>query len=1434
MTYLTYLANECRDEAKSLGTTYIDSLDTLVNDIRKKQSIAMFRQFPFPFLVKKKFGSFQGRLIAAKEIITVHGEEYAVIKLLSILVKSNHDYDDFQNNPERHGDKYLRRCKTNDIIQYFTGRLKTNPPEPKPEMTEDEQSFLFASKFSDPDYELKNEDLIYESENWIELINSEPYSSYMEAVHETVYEIVTEAKTDDAFIPIKRNPDYGIIFFRIPERKAVFLAELYKKESATGNELVDKWNIRNFKENLIKIARRSYPQYLLGDFLFWKDLQRDTKSNFSLSGEEIETLASIGRDKSFPLFIKGRAGSGKSTILQYLFAEYFARYLSYQGAVPPVYFTYNSELLNQAQRFVFGLLKNNHNFYSTFEKFDEDDINQRLDFSFNELKAFLLTLVDNKEKFQHINYINYSKFLSEYQKKFNADNNAQRYYSPDVSWHVIRTYIEGIDIDDYLEPEEYPLIEKDQQTVSPETYDKVYTIVWIWYKKFKEENDLWDDQDLVRYILENDLAVPQFSGIFCDEAQDFTRIEMELIYRLSIFSRRKIRYDCVAKVPFAFAGDELQTLNPTGFRWDALTALFTEKFILSSYPDNAKIPKLNFRELKNNYRSTQNIVNFSNSLQLFRAKRFNIKRLEPQLPWDDSDSVPVSYFDINSADFWNGVRQLNDIVFIIPCNEGDELHYIEHDPILSTHVHIDNGTPDINILSANLSKGLEFNHVVVWNFGELDGIEYLKNRPDDEDISQRLPLEYHINKTYVAISRAKQKLFIADTDKGITCLWSITNDSILIKENIDWINGTNKIWDINDNLSSYIPGNINDFDIKNSIDIRDVAIQFKENGISSGSSLLLRQAARSFTNNKDIQDAKECEGLANIIDTNYLAAGNCFYEGGYQDLAIISFWLDNKIESGKFDGFKKIIEISKLQNKEKAHYLIANALLSPAKESIETCIRHLSTASHDEILLVNKYPNIISEHLIINIGNQAMAKIIKSIIQKNLIDKRLINRLDTIKNNNLFKIPLADLGDMAFKLNDYKLAIEYWDKIAGYDKNNSNYLLALSTIKEFPDNIHALYNAKKFKEIIDSFENYHGETTQDNWFYIVDSYIYENNNIMAFKYMHHITDSKSFDMLNKKHNLSFSSKESSIIAICHKIAEFKEEKNWGSIQSIIASSKNNNINPLYIALALSKTTSLGNQAASIQKPISDFLEREMIKHFRNIPDQFILDVGIAVEKAGRRIDTLKYYEEALNYFTDNEEKQRFAAERWIATKELQAKLKNTSEKLIKERINEAKDMREKYKIYDSKLPTSVENSDWPSLFEYIIKNEMENKIPVIEKPQRKLKVVAKPVEKPEEEKRGTDEPVQKQHIDFIFDKYKFDYYQNQRRLNITDISEGKSIIVNNGEVKSLDYSIVKNDNEPDMSFKIMETPITIYIEEDVIMQHITVRFDETKIAFNFF
>jgi hypothetical protein len=1423
MDYVVYIADECRREAKTHN--YTDALEKLAGDVERKQNVANFDQFPTPFFVKKKFGAFQGRLIAAQEIININGTDYAIMKFLAILVKADKEYSEFQNNAKANGDKYLKRINSVDLKKAIEERVAEKPPIKKQSLSDEEKSFLYSSNTN---YSLENESLIYESEDWIKAINSKPYINYLSPICNAISSIVSKDSADIHFKNIESLSNHNIVFFVDHEKKYLFLIGLCSSEEDSSN-IFEQWKKRQESTDIARLARRSYPNYLLADPDIWFDIEKDPQSNFALSGEEITVLKSINEQNPFPLFINGRAGSGKSTILQYIFAEYFSRHLSYQDAVPPpVYFTYNSELLKQAKIFVTGLLKTNSNFAEKIQgKIDDNDLSGKLDMSFNELRKYLLSIAGDEDHFLQDKYINYSTFIKLWTEKFKADKIAQKEYPADISWHVIRTYIEGISPEDYLEPEEYVGLEKDQKTVSPELYLKIYKTVWEWYKNLKEEQNLWDDQDLVRYIIESELATPRFSGVFCDESQDFTRIEMEVIYRFSIFSDRDIPVQYVSKIPFAFAGDELQTINPTGFRWDAITALFTEKFILSVCPDKSRIPaKPNFKELKNNYRSTQNIVNFCNALQLFRADRFNIPNLLPQYPWKNSVGPGVARFEPKSADFWQGVKENSDsVVFVIPCNEGEEIEWIRGDSELSVNINIHNETADILVLSASSAKGLEFPHVAVWKFGNQNGLDKLINKPENEDPAQLLPLQYHINKTYVAVSRAKSKLYILDDDTGINYLWRVTKDSDLINSYLFGITKTQKNWD-HSNLEIYKEGSISDFSDNVTDNQEETAKQLMGNGLSSKNSYFLRQAARIFTNLKNTQQSAKCAGYAEVFDNNYLSAGEYFLEGGWADLAVQAFFLANTIDSnGDFkntDGFKKIKEVCALNSSlsNSLYCQVALVVCNLAENSLNNLLDLLlndTTWNFDKFFPHGALKEAISSAL--NISLERMADSRKS-------SEHLLQKMVKLYQQKIISIQPEIIAFIAYHLSNYKLAVEYWDMSTKKDDNK--YKTAQTRLKGFPDNISLLFSEKNYSRIVDEYNKYTGKISDNALLIVIEALFFEKQNNAGFNEIaKNICSTAQFEKIIQLCSSCLNKKETDILSICQRVSIIFNET-WNKTLKIIEDAKNGDINPLYVAIALARTEKLPSQPAATQKPVSDFLEKEFIKQFESIPDSLVFDIGTALEKAGRRIDILKYYELAQKRFAENADtdNERIAVERWIHTKEIQVKHSGNKDAIL--RGQEAEVKRKDYGISD-KIDDFITLDRKSSVIKYIIDTEMSRTADKI-----KSKVIVKKHSENQSGKKGGYDRSIKQKVEFDLEGYHLVYFTEARRLNIASNSDGRTI--------SLLHSVKKNDcaltndyiltdsftNEIGYCQRIEGTAIYFCIEEKI-----TVLLENINVVINF-
>ena len=176
-------------------------------------------------------------------------------------------------------------------------------------------------------------------------------------------------------------------------------------------------------------------------------------------------------------------------------------------------------------------------------------------------------------------------------------------------------------------------------------------------------------------------------------------------------------------MPFAFAGDPFQTLHPTGFRWEAVKAGFTERVLssLHRFQTRREVPELNYRELTFNYRSTENIVRLCNSIQAVRTAAFGLTTLRPQSTWrvEDSSPMPV-YFRPKDVSLNEAIREQKDLLIIVPCEEGDEADYVSKDALLRDVVaRSGSGTPQ-NVLSPARSKGLEFNRVLLYGFGRRD------------------------------------------------------------------------------------------------------------------------------------------------------------------------------------------------------------------------------------------------------------------------------------------------------------------------------------------------------------------------------------------------------------------------------------------------------------------------------------------------------------------------------------------------------------------------------------------------------------------------------------------------------------------------------------------------------------------------------------------
>jgi hypothetical protein len=1050
-----YIAEACQDEARSHA--FSEVLDRLKDGIELSQSLSQFDQFPPPYLVKKKLGGRQGRLIAEVRKIRSH----PVVVFLAVMIRGARAYEDeFVKDPKGYGRQHFSDLVSDDELDRFVEeRTRVGEVPAKPEPSEVEYQFLygaFSHQQAGGGLSAEQADqIVCETQDWVEQVAQERIANQLVRLSNTV---LAALSLPDGLhlVPSEEKPGWGIWAYRDCALARVLLVGIADGTNALAvkaraDHIAEEISGKG-AEAILRASRRAYPAIVLTDESLWVDLEKEQEANMALSPEESQVLESARRaDAPFPLFINGRAGSGKSTILQYLFADLLFTYLgtaTMRSIAPPLYLTANGELLRGARTFVDRLLKAEATLTTAAPEGAADDRAEVLDLAFREFEPFMLSLVPEDERtsrFNRAKRVDYSRFRQLWMDRFGKDPKALREYGPDLSWHVIRSYIKGMGSDDLLSPEDYDQLPENQITVSGGTFRLVHERVFSgWYAQLGEDG-IWDDQDLARYILDQDRAPRSYPAVFCDEAQDFTRLELEVLLRLSLFSNRTLAGENVSRVPFAFAGDEFQTLNPTGFRWDAIKAAFVEKFIYELDPSRrTEKADLNYRELRYNYRSTERIVRFSNHVQALRSALFGMPELRPQRPWMSHPSAaPVLGFRSDDAPFWSRFREeAASYVVIVPCHEGEEARFVADDAILREYIPIENEVPR-NVLSAARAKGCEYPAVLVYGFGaqlEQDiGSSIGAGTSPSQDVRNSLPLQYFVNRLYVAVSRPKRRLVIVDSEIGFNRLWAFARDDFARERLLGSLKRGQELWGSEiEGLSQGLP---EDLGREVVVDRRENARAFEVDGRARRDAYLLMQAANAYRDASDTPKARECRALALDFDGRLLEAGNAYMEAGFIDDARRCLW-----RAGK-NGWLRLLELVSDHPELLADLELqwAKAICSKADQhEVAAVMKRFAERLENDVAFAQAiYGERIWQEAIETLLRPLFASGVQTLPK--LLAANLVGALHRIRIVGI-ELPDRFVAEACFAAEQYALAAELWEKVG----ETRNPRVAVSKAKSLP------------------------------------------------------------------------------------------------------------------------------------------------------------------------------------------------------------------------------------------------------------------------------------------------------------------------------------------------------------------------------------------------
>lgn len=1268
MTLFVLVTDKCTADADTHGLA--SEVDRFRDRVETSQATSLFDPFPPPYLVKKKLGGRQGRLIAELR----QAGDHAVIVFLAILIRGSRAYEDeFARDPHEYGRHHFSGLVPDEMVQrYVAERTRVAPLPPKQKPTEAEDSFLYGA-FAHHNNS-GTDDLVCETALWVEGVSQERVSKQLALFRDPCLAALTK-ESGLHFIPIASKAGWGIWALR-SEGRLVLITPVTDATASQGERqakeieqrLKDKGSLE-----VLRASRRAYPALIFADDELWIDLEKEPVANMALSPEESEVLESTRTaQQPFPLFINGRAGSGKSTILQYLFADllfYYLRTPELRGTAPPLYLTANGELLRVAKAFVERLLKSEATFAQEDGARLVEENRALLDDAFREFQPHLLSLVPPElraKRFAASGRVDYPRFRKMWQERFERDPRALADFGPDLSWHIIRSYIKGMSSEEFLEPSDYAQLPDNQLTVTGEAYRLVFDKVWTgWYARELEDKGLWDDQDLTRYVLDNDLPKRIYPAIFCDEAQDFTRIELELLLRLNLFSERSLPPNQICRVPFAFAGDQFQTLNPTGFRWDSIKASFVEKFIFELDPARRSgRTDLNYCELEYNYRSTQKIVRFSNLVQAMRAALFRLPDIKPQYPWAEGlPSFPVSWFRANDAAFWKAFGEHAGFVVIIPCNEGEEREFVEKDSVLKEHIRIDDGVP-VNVLSAGRAKGREYPAVLVYGFGAHSDTNITKQLFDvaDSDSGQSdksLPLQYFINRLYVAVSRPKTRLVIVDSDEGFKRLWECARDDGLESQLHARIRRGSEVW--SSQTEGMTAGETEDITRDTAVDPLENAQAFEQDGLARRDPFLLRQAAQAYRSGNNIPRARECRARSLEFEGRWYEAAEAFFEAGFAADGLRCHW-----RAGK-KGWARLLERfgqnPQLQSEFEFQWARA-AVQTTLPDHVVELVKSLANRLEQQPKFAE---SCVGDPIWRDALEAALAPHFDAGRTRATPEQlqRLVPGLEALRERGVV-LPSRIAAHLFYLGERYREAVALWEESG--ETKHPDYLRAKGLIEPYPARVISLQRANLWSEIVASFDAATDtalnaeqasavvaalvakERLQDaydlSWkigssgpmLHVASSAFGRGNQELAGKALH-----ASMILLVREANWE-------PIAAFAKSRVFAPDATWSGdrIKAWVVSQSDALENLLVRSLA--RSPDLTGAPAHVQKVLAESLSRIFQKkNFFETGDVTILEAGAAIERTERFTEGLAYYEGLVKRKLSPEE-QRFAQERWLMVK----------------------------------------------------------------------------------------------------------------------------------------------------------------------------------------
>lgn len=365
-------------------------------------------------------------------------------------------------------------------------------------------------------------------------------------------------------------------------------------------------------------------------------------------------------------------------------------------------------------------------------------------------------------------------------------------------------------------------------------------------------------------------------------------------------------------------------------------------------------------------------------------------------------------------------------MIIVPCDEDGEDEFIKDDDFLQSLVQSDS-SKRARIRSPLRAKGLEWERVLVYQFGTFalerckSLCEFLRDPTQEElnsivkDNDELLVSEYFLNKLYVAVTRPRKRLLLADSQEGIEHFWAFFRDQEALDRLLQ--SRPNPQWE-SSSLGGFVEGSDESWNQDRDTPT-DIAKQYEMQGIADDDIRSLEDAIYYYRIGQDRIGAFRCEARVAELSGQFEQAANVYKEVSDWVSVLRCFWV-----LGDWDQMLQNVVPSLQDSRSDILLKFADALVAQEVRSGQL---------HEVLDLMKSKSALFIDDQFIRIGLQkALSKLLERIISGEAGGESLVQDTPESIESALDALSVSGkeiesrLGEIYFMVGASEAAVRIW------------------------------------------------------------------------------------------------------------------------------------------------------------------------------------------------------------------------------------------------------------------------------------------------------------------------------------------------------------------------------------------------------------------------